>query len=148
LEKLDRSSPQLFFFFCKLLFLSPSQSGLRFFSFKQMAPEPTRVSQSSRSRPVAVIPIVPAVPLPARAKSKQSAAAATRSLPGPETRQNGEVTQSNGSLLSSTLADGVAIQTSGDPESNVADAEVNKDVADPSGVTADNGLEEQAKGVP
>ncbi|KAH0548570.1 hypothetical protein GP486_007886 [Trichoglossum hirsutum] len=129
-----------------------------------MAPPSTespaaRVSQTSRSRPVAVVPIVPAVPLPARAKSKHgaaaaaAAAAATMGLPVLETGQNGEVTQLDGSLSSSLSssspsslappAHGVAVIG---PESTVADVEVNKDhVGDLSEVTTENGSEEQAK---
>ena len=68
------------------------------------------------------------------------------SLPLPETDQNGEMTQPNGSLLSSTLADDVAIQDSNDPESNVADAEANKGMAESSDLITDNDLDEQVKG--
>jgi hypothetical protein len=91
---------------------------------------------------------VPAVPLPGRAKNKQKqSTAATMNPPVPETRQNGEVTQQpNGSLLSTPLADGVAIQDSYGLESNMADVEVNKDVEESSEVTPDNDLEDQTRG--
>ncbi|KAH0542819.1 hypothetical protein FGG08_002773 [Glutinoglossum americanum] len=111
-----------------------------------MAPstEPTRVSQSSRSRPVTALPIVPAVPLPTRAKIKQGAAA-SMSLPAPETGQNGEVTQLNGPPLSTALADDVAIQNSNELESTAADVEVNKGAEESLEVTSDKDLEEQVK---